>query len=167
MPWHSHLKPGFPNRLLTDAFLIISVINVSHRAMRLISHMQSWDHLEQGKSTGRKKQKRKKNRHWKKVSFHYVWWAHHTDSNPNTCIIHIFHVACCNGTRFPQLRFGMFTRPSRCWIAAWLFRIEANIQTRPIMHSSIWFSWAGTAAQQLSVSCSERDTSLPSANKLV
>lgn len=60
MPWHSHLKPGFPNRLLTDAFLIISVINVSHRAMRLISHMQSWDHLEQGKSTGRKKQKRKK-----------------------------------------------------------------------------------------------------------
>lgn len=41
MAWHLHLNPGTPNSLLTNAFLIISVINVSYCAIRLISHMQS------------------------------------------------------------------------------------------------------------------------------
>lgn len=46
--------------LLTNAFLIISVINVSRCAMRLISCMQSWDHLEQekGKNKGVGKKER-------------------------------------------------------------------------------------------------------------
>lgn len=64
MHWQSqHLKPASPNRLLTNAFLIISLINVSHCAIRLISHMQSWDHLERGKiKVGGKKERKKKNR---------------------------------------------------------------------------------------------------------
>lgn len=49
---HRHLKPTTPNSLLTNAFLIISVINVSYCAIRLISHMQSSDHLERGEKKG-------------------------------------------------------------------------------------------------------------------
>lgn len=52
MAWHWHLNPSTPNCLLTNAFLIIPVINVSYRTIRLISHMQSKDHLEQGKKKG-------------------------------------------------------------------------------------------------------------------
>lgn len=69
MAWHWHLNPTTPNSLLTNAFLIISVINVSHCAIRLISHMQSWDHLEQDKKKGRSGVERTE----RKRLGYYVW----------------------------------------------------------------------------------------------
>lgn len=93
MPWHSHLKPAFPNRLLTDAFLIISVINVSHRAMRLISHMQSWDHLEQGKSTGRKNRERERKQALKESVFPLCVMSAPYGIKPEH--LHYSHFSCC------------------------------------------------------------------------
>lgn len=157
MAWHLHLNLTTPNSLLTNAFLIISVINVSYCAIRLISHMQSI-----GSPWTRHRVKRQIKGPKEGVSV-IMDYKHCVQKRKHTCIIHIFHALgvfmfgqpdkpLCS----PQLCFGTCAWPSRCWIAAWLFQIWANIQTRPLMHSSIWFSSAGTAVVQRSVPCSER-----------
>lgn len=174
MAWHLHLNPGTPNSLLTNAFLIISVINVSYCAIRLISHMQSSDHLEQGAQERGGRGKKKK---WDKRAERTCPRLLCVISTPRGNKAHLqhSHFSCgwvparvCAPSRRrapPQLCFGICAWPSHCWIAAWLFQIWGNIQTRPVMHSSIWFSRARTAVQQLSMPCWERDRFLCSINR--
>lgn len=87
MAWHLHLNSTTPNSLLTNAFLIISVINVSYCAIRLISHMQSigspWTRHEV-------KREIKGPKDGVPVITDY---KHRVQKRQHTCIIHIFYAS--------------------------------------------------------------------------
>lgn len=87
MAWHLHLNSTTPNSLLTNAFLIISVINVSYCAIRLISHMQSI-----GSPWTRHEVKREIKGPKDSVPV-ITDYKHRVQKRQHTCIIHIFYAS--------------------------------------------------------------------------
>lgn len=87
MGWHLHLNSTTPNSLLTNAFLIISVINVSYCAIRLISHMQSI-----GSPWPRHEAKREIKGPKDSVPV-ITDYKYRVQKRKHTCIIHIFYAS--------------------------------------------------------------------------